>query len=392
VGATQRARAVLRHVPGLRAGYRLARPHTISLARRVRPLRPPLEPPERVASLSVAPKDDAFITANGVAAHCRYVLNFDELYVNAQVDNDWWFCNAHFLEHFFRSCAPDEPYVLFTNTSDRRIDERFERRLRRRELVAWFAANAELRHPKLLPFPRGIADAKWPHGDADALKRVQRLAPPKTRLLDASFNIRTNVEERTYCSEQIGRAPSPPLPFPEYLEQLAASYFCVSPEGNGNDCHRTWEALYLRTVPIVTRTPLTDHHPDLPLIVLDDWSQFRSLELSPDLYEQTWGGFDPAALRLDRYLERVRDRLRALRSGGEPGEDVVPAERERLERLEQRPVAAPVPPLEGRELARGEVELVPPELAQAPDALGGVGQGVPVRLERQETHRPAEPA
>ena len=40
-----------------------------------------------------------------------------------------------------------------------------------------------------------------------------------------------------------------------------------------HDCYRTWQALYLRAVPIVTRSALTEQRPELPLIVLDDWSK-----------------------------------------------------------------------------------------------------------------------
>ena len=71
------------------------------------------------------------------------------------------------------------------------------------------------------------------------------------------------------------------------------------------DTHRVWEALYLRTIPVVTRTVLTDQHPDVPMIVLDDWADFRRVELTPELYAETWGAFDPQQLELDRYLEGV---------------------------------------------------------------------------------------
>src|SRR5438067_2398410 len=54
---------------------------------------------------------------------------------------EWWFCKADYHEHFSRRCAPAGDFVLFSHNSDRAIDRRFERQLRRRELVAWFAAN-----------------------------------------------------------------------------------------------------------------------------------------------------------------------------------------------------------------------------------------------------------
>jgi hypothetical protein len=52
---------------------------------------------------------------------------------------------------------------------------------------------------------------------------------------------------------------------------MAQWRFCVSPPGNGIDCHRTWEALYLGVIPVVAPSPagLLDQ---LPCIVMDDIS------------------------------------------------------------------------------------------------------------------------
>jgi hypothetical protein len=302
-------KAGLRRVPGLVQIKRLA----VAGYRRVRPLRPPVESPTLVAKMLVTPDDETFITGNGIAAHCRYVLNYDVFRVNESVENDWWFCNPEFLEYFFRRLAPDRDFVLFTHNSnvDRWVDGRFDRQLRRPELVAWFATNAALRHPKLVPLALGIGNPI--KCDPLLLERLRREPPPRTRLVEASFDVSTNPVERRYCIEQTGIQPSPKLPPADYFERLASTYFCISPNGNGIDCYRTWQALYLGTVPIVTRSLLTEHHRDLPLVVLDDWSEFRSLELSPELYASIRRDWDPERLRLDRYLERVEATIAQLR-------------------------------------------------------------------------------
>ena len=47
--------------------------------------------------------------------------------------------------------------------------------------------------------------------------------------------------------------------------------FVPSPAGNGIDCHRTWEAIYLGAVPVVLKSEFygTD---DWPVLVVDNWS------------------------------------------------------------------------------------------------------------------------
>jgi hypothetical protein len=309
---TESVKVAFRRVPGARTTKRAA----VAAFRAVHPLRPPVESPALVAKMLEPQDEDSFITGNGIAAHCRYVLNYDVFRTNDHVGNNWWFCNPEFLEYFFRELAPDDEFVLFTHNSnvDRAIDERFLGRLQRPNLIAWFATNVEVRHPKLFPLALGIGNRV--KADAVTLKRVQDKLLPKTRLFEISFNVGTNSVERLHCIEQTGLQLDEMLyPTERYYERLASSYFCISPNGNGVDCYRTWQSLYLRTIPVVTRSALTEHHPDIPWIVLDDWSEFRRIDFSPELYEETWRDWSPDEISLDRYLERVRATISRVSSG-----------------------------------------------------------------------------
>ena len=301
---------LVRLAPGGSSFLRLRRRGLAAARRRVYPVRPPVESPQRVALLSVAPTGHPFITGNALAERCRYVINFDDLRVNEEVENDWWFCHSLFLEYFFAKHEPRGDYVLFSHNSDRAIDQSLRRFFRRPGLRAWFAVNAAAHHAKLHPFPQGIADPRWPHGDGEALLRVQRQQTEKSNVFDASYDVSTYPPAREYCREQTGIDPSGRRGFEEYLHGLASSYFCIAPRGNGIDTHRVWEALYLRTVPVVTRSLLTERHPDLPMIVLDDWSDFRAISFTPELYAETMGSWEPEELELDRYMVRVEALLR----------------------------------------------------------------------------------
>jgi hypothetical protein len=275
-------------------------------------MRPPSWPLEQVRAFSQNSTDESFITGNGVAMRCRYVLNYDVFTVNEDGREGWWFCKSDYLDYFFAEHAPEEPYVLFSHNSDRPIDRRYRRQLDEPQLIAWFTENPVFRHPKLFALPIGIANPVWAHGDQAALKRFQTSLPPKSRLFDVSFNPGTNPSERNRCLAQTRLELSPRVPYDDYLRRLAEAYFCISPSGNGIDCHHTWEALYLRTIPVVTRSLLTEQHPDIPMIVLKDWSDFGKVEFSALLYERVWGEWDPEEIRLDRYFERVERALAGL--------------------------------------------------------------------------------
>ena len=284
------------------------------LKRRFGPPPPPAEAPDRARELSRPPSDDAFVTGNGFAAQCRFVLNYDSLETNEAVDNNWWFCRSDSLEYFFARLAPRDRYVLFTHNSDRTIGSRFRSQLDDRRLVAWLAQNVALEHPKLHAIPIGLANPHWLHGDQQLLQTVIEARLPKNRLFDVSFNVETNPAARGYCLERTGLSQEERLSFEPYLRRLAQAYFCICPRGAGIDAHRMWEALAVGVLPVVTRSVLTQQHPDLPMIVLDDWSEFDSAAFTLDLYSRVWGEWTPNALRMDRYIERVRAKIGGVSS------------------------------------------------------------------------------
>lgn len=184
------------------------------------------------------------------------------------------------------------------------------------QIDIWYTQNLICEHPKVKPIPIGIANPKWSHGNQDRFLKIIKQKNKKNNLFYANFNVSTNPLERTNCYKQIGIDPN--LNYPnaasiedhnnfvnktqeEYLNSISRSFFTVSPDGNGKDCHKTWEALYMKSIPIVTRWHGAEKFKDLgiPIIIIDDWSQFKDLNLSSSLYEKIWGDFDPFSLNFD---------------------------------------------------------------------------------------------
>ena len=58
--------------------------------------------------------------------------------------------------------------------------------------------------------------------------------------------------------------------------------FVLSPFGNGMDCHRTWEALSLGSIPIIKGNGFSKMFEDLPVLVVDNWEQ-----ITEELLHQT---------------------------------------------------------------------------------------------------------
>jgi hypothetical protein len=94
-----------------------------------------------------------------------------------------------------------------------------------------------------------------------------------------------------------------------YFEKMNAYSFVASPEGNGPDCHRTWEALYLGCIPIATRNAFIDYFKELtiPILTVNDWSDVEhfNAELLDTTYEQFKKDLYHPAIYMDYWMHRI---------------------------------------------------------------------------------------
>lgn len=82
-----------------------------------------------------------------------------------------------------------------------------------------------------------------------------------------------------------------------YYSQIASHRFVLSPEGNGIDCYRTWEALYLGAIPIVMVSSAMTAFEGLPILFTEDYS-----ELSEAYLERRWREMSQASFEIDLML------------------------------------------------------------------------------------------
>ncbi len=80
------------------------------------------------------------------------------------------------------------------------------------------------------------------------------------------------------------------FPYDKYLEfltEMRDHKFMICPEGHGMDCHRNWELLYLRRVPVMKRTPYFEElMKGFPVLFVEDWPELTEelLQKSDHLY------------------------------------------------------------------------------------------------------------
>ena len=262
-----------------------------------------------------------YITGNSFSVNCKHIWNYDGYKINPNpVKENWVFIKTDYINNFFSNIKLNDRFIVFTHNSDYPINEAYLKYIEDERVILWFAQNVSIKHPKLIPIPIGIANAGYSHGDISIINKIRDEHNTKEVLFYANFNIDNNKKEREYCLQQTGIkiredvnggwqgfAGGYKLPntYEGYLRDLSKSYFCLSPNGNGIDCHRTWESIYMGCIPVVTSSEVTEAHKDFPIIILKDWSDFKNINFNEDLYHSVWNNFNIGDLHSDNYFKRL---------------------------------------------------------------------------------------
>jgi hypothetical protein len=252
-----------------------------------------------------------YITGNSFKNICNFSLDQNGLFLIKDIEINEipiWFVKTDYIDTFFNEISINYDFILITHNSDYGINENHLKYLDNKFLKKWYAQNVCINHEKLYSIPIGIANEEWPHGNIEILDSVVKNNTKKSNLIYTNFNINTNIQERSKCLnfiKEFGLNLVENKDFKSYLEDLSESYFVISPNGNGIDCHKTWEALYLKTIPIITKSINSSFYENLPVIIIDDWSKFNIKDFSVERYHDLWYNFDIDKLNFRKIHESI---------------------------------------------------------------------------------------
>lgn len=254
-----------------------------------------------------------FLSGDAFRAYCDYVFDEEDSSLNplAVQPNSTIFVKTDYLGRFFQQIHPRIPhkYILVSHNSDCSAPGDYVQFLEDEKLIAWFAQNVGATHPKLHPIPIGIANRYWGHGNGQIVKNVQSSKPSHKHLLYLNFAIGTFPQERQLVHSLLAHAPfsyhASSKKFKDYLRDLASCKFIASPRGNGLDTHRLWESLYVGSYPIVKSSSLDPLYADLPVVIVNDWTEVTQEFLDRKYQELQARTFSLDKLYIDYWIRLI---------------------------------------------------------------------------------------
>ena len=227
----------------------------------------------------------------------------DERYVNALM------ARSDLLE--LCSNFPQMKFIIFTNLEDTPIDDQ----IRVPDNVLCISAvNAIAHGDKVIPAPYGVQRKMTPDDD-----RIEQLTEwmefdnkdNPDKLLYVSHNESSNARrlgiKNLFYDKDWAEVNEQRVSYHTFLSNLSNSKFMICPIGNAIDCHRNWEVLYIRRVPVMTRDPyLKELYKDYPVLFVDDYKDVtKELLIQNDDLFQKAQTMDLSGLTLPTFFDRI---------------------------------------------------------------------------------------
>jgi hypothetical protein len=205
-------------------------------------------------------------------------------------------------------------FIIFTNLEDTPIDDQ----IRVPDNVLCISAvNAIAYSDKVIPAPYGVQRKMTPDDD-----RIEQLTEwmefdnkdNPDKLLYVSHNESSNARrlgiKNLFYDKDWAEVNEQRVSYHTFLSNLSNSKFMICPIGNAIDCHRNWEVLYMRRVPIMTRDPyLQKLFENYPVLFVDKYSDVtEELLLANDYLFQQAQTMDLSDLTLPKFFDKIVDR------------------------------------------------------------------------------------
>lgn len=202
----------------------------------------------------------------------------------------------------------DKKYILITHNSDLNIDFPPPD-----NVLMWYTQNVNIKHERIKSIPIGLENDVW--FPEKKKKLFEMLKEPKVykNMVYVNHNVANNPEKREGIYEYFEGFSWATVErglngqnIEGYLDNVYNHPFVICPEGNGIDTHRTWECLYLRTIPIEKRNINNQFYTDLPICFVDDWEDVTEKFLFDEFKRMAETKWNLQKLNFDYWKKLIR--------------------------------------------------------------------------------------
>ena len=179
----------------------------------------------------------------------------------------------------------DTKFIIFCSNEDTPITEDIHPHIPP-NVLAIYAANATGYGGRVHPIPYGLQRKLYPVDvRLDEMQTALKSDPKPTKLLYINHAEHTNISERGNIRDMFAdksfATVSPRVDYGEYCNMIQQHKFMICPEGHAVDCHRNWEVLLLKRVPIMKKNPyLQECYKDYPILWVDDYADVNKTLLA----------------------------------------------------------------------------------------------------------------
>jgi hypothetical protein len=243
----------------------------------------------KIASVSIYERKyyNDFIKHNNIENIIFVGENNTSLFNSIKNNRLVFFTKVEQIDYFVNSILPylKEKFIIITHNGDL-CSGKNEVLLNHPLFVRWYGQNMMNHTSKTIGIPIGLENKIWKRTNFNLLQSFS--INSKTKLLYLNFSRHTNVQRNDIMQDLLGKGFSrnEKLPWDKYIEDLSHYKFALSPFGNGPDCHRTWECLYLNVIPIVIHSNPMKFFTDLPILFVNSFDV-----ITPDFLEKTYDNY-----------------------------------------------------------------------------------------------------
>lgn len=239
------------------------------------------------------------------------------------------YCHTHDVNELFRRRTREQPAVLISHNSDGKVmlnGSQFPNADASNipEWVRhWYAQNVNVSDSRITSLPIGLENSYIPNSDTKIAIIDQKNREDKKirNLVYMNHEVSTNRGEREAPYRLLGHKPFVTqhqgrngLDFARYADNIYNHHFVICPEGNGTDTHRTWETLYLNSIPIEKRNINNQFYTDLPICYVSSWEEVTENFLNSELKRIISLPTDRKKLLFSYWETRIQNHAKCLRS------------------------------------------------------------------------------